>query len=51
MKIELDSEEIERDDLFTSEVFLDDISLRDLLVFQRMVNKEVDRRITIMDRR
>jgi len=45
------SSKIERDDLFTFEVFLDDIELRDILVFQRMVNTEVDRRVGIMDRR
>jgi len=51
MKLVLNSEQIERDDLFTFEVFLDDIELRDILVFQRMVNTEVDRRVGIMDRR
>ena len=51
MKLVLNSEKIERDDLFTFEVFLDDIELRDILVFQRMVNNEVGRRIGVMDRR
>ena len=51
MKLILDSKKIERDDLFTVEAFLDNIELRDILVFQRMVNAEVDRRIGIMDRR
>lgn len=51
MKLVLNSEKIERDDLFTFEVFLDDIELRDILVFQRMVNAEVDRRVGVMDRR
>lgn len=51
MKLVLNSGKIERDDLFTFEVFLDDIELRDLLVFKRMIGKELDRRIGIMDRR
>ena len=51
MKLELNSEKIERDDLFTMAAFLDDIELRDILVFQRMVNTEVNRRVGVMDRR
>ena len=51
MKIEFDPHKIERDDLFTFEVFLDNLELRDLLVFNRMIGKELYRRVSIMDRR
>lgn len=51
MKLELDSERIERDDLFTLDSFFDDIQLIDLLVIQRMVNFEYNRRVKIMDKR
>ena len=51
MKIEFNPHKIERDDLFTFEVFLDNIELRDLLVFKRMIDKELDRRVGVMDRR
>jgi hypothetical protein len=51
VKLTLNSEKIERDDLFTFEVFLDDLQLTDILVFQRMISIEVDRRVAIMDRR
>ncbi len=51
MKLILDSKKIERDDLFTVEAFLDNIELRDILVFQSMLNTEVVRRVGVMDRR
>ena len=51
MKIELDPHKIERDDLFTFDAFLDNLELRDLLVFRRMINIELDRRVGVMDRR
>ncbi len=51
MIIKFDLHKIERDDIFTFEVFLDNLELRDLLVFRRMINMELDRRVGIMDRR
>ena len=51
MKYTFDPHKIERDDLFTFDVFLDNHQLRDLLVFRRMIDKELDRRVGIMDRR
>ena len=45
MIIKLDPHNIERDDLFTFEVFLDNLQLKDLLVFRRMINTEFDRRV------
>lgn len=51
MKITFDPHKIDRDDLFTFEVFLDNLELRDLLVFKRMIDTELDRRVGIMDRR
>ena len=51
MIIKLDPHKIEKPDLFTFEVFMDNLQLRDLLVFNRMLNAEVDRRVGIMDRR
>ena len=51
MILTLDSDDVERDDLFTAQVFLDDISLRELIVFKRMIDTEFDRRANIMDRR
>lgn len=52
MKLTLDSEDyIPRDALFSLEVFLNDISLSDLLVIQRMINFELDYRVKVMDKR
>ena len=51
MIIQFDPHKIERDDLFTFELFLDNLELRDLLVFKRMIDKEYDRRVVVMDRR
>lgn len=49
--IALDPNNIERDDLFIVETFLNRLKVRDLLVFQRMINTAVDYRIANMDRR
>ena len=49
MKIELNPHNIGRDDLFTFEVFLNNLQLKNLLVFRRMINIEFDRRVEIMD--
>jgi len=51
MELKLESKKIERDDLFTFEVFLARLSQRDLFVFQRMVTTEANRRVAAMDRR
>ncbi|MCK5216374.1 MAG: hypothetical protein KAJ93_01205 [Methanosarcinales archaeon] len=52
MKLKLDSEEdISKDDLFTLEVFFGDISLSDLLVINKMIVKETNDRIDIIDKR
>jgi hypothetical protein len=51
MKIMLDSESINGDDLRTFETFLDDIGLTDLLVLNKMVIDETNRRIDLMDKR
>ena len=51
MIIKFDPHKIERDDLFTFEVFLDNLELKDLLVFKRMIDIELVRRIGVMDRR
>ncbi len=51
MEMVLDPHNIERDDLFTFDAFLRNLSLRDLLVFQRVIEKETARRIAGMDGR
>lgn len=51
MNLVLDPENIIKDDLFTFEVFLDNLQLTDLLVFNKMVSEEINNRIDIMDRR
>lgn len=49
--IALDPNNIERDDLFIVETFLNRLKMRDLLVFQRMIDTAVGYRIANMDRR
>ena len=52
MKLKMDSEEdISKDDLFTLEVFLSDISLSGLLVIKKMIVEETDSRIDVLDKR
>lgn len=51
MKITLDSESINGDNLCTFEAFLDDIELSDLLVLGKMAVDETNRRIDIIDKR
>lgn len=51
MNIQLNSENISADDLFSFEAFLDDIELSILLVLNKMSIDELNRRIDIIDKR
>ena len=51
MKMTLDSESMNDDNLRTFEAFLDDVQLTDLLVLNKMVIDETNRRIDIIDKR
>ena len=51
MKITLDSESINGDNLRTFEAFLGDVQLMDLLVLSKMTIDETNKRVDSMDKR
>ncbi len=48
VKLQIDSEKIDADGMFTLKTFLGNISLTDLMIISKMIDEEINERIDIV---